>query len=428
MAKNTTQYGTATMAPTPVQKLHRLQSKQTEIDSCNKLQQRLNSFSNSNWRSKKSQIQLALAGFRYTGESDRVECEDCKKRVVKWSKDDDPLETHFRLSPQCPYLKSLGYSVDLQIPKFRKYANYNTRLQSMERLPSEYSEEVPSFESLARSGFFYQGTFDRMNCFHCGLVLRDWEPDTVPNTVHKQFGKNCGFIERVLKNENSKGNFIQIRRSNHLSSNSADNTEIKHNIGQLNTNLKTTSMAQNSHENMNSGLNMTLDMCMERTDSGQKKMATVAVQPALNYKRRPIGIFSSEYQRQHRQHQQQRALEVDSASVDVPDSLKSSKENGQTPVSKSSSLIRPSLLNTKASVPTQSEMVTAGAASTPVITPIEQAVNEMGYSLDVINQAITERQQRGEGNFPDATTLCLAVMDLTESTSTTPSENTDVDI
>ncbi|KAK6182343.1 hypothetical protein SNE40_010052 [Patella caerulea] len=407
------------MAPTPVQKLHRLQSKQTEIDGCNNLQRRLNSFINTNWRSKKSYMQLAIAGFRYTGESDRVECEDCKKRVVKWSKDDDPLETHFRLSPQCPFLKSLGYSVDLQIPKFRKYANYNTRLQSMERLPSEYSEEVPSFESLARSGFFYQGTFDRMNCFHCGLVLRDWEPDTVPNTVHKQFGKNCGFIERVLKNENSKGNFIQIRRStNHLSLNNAENTEIKHNNAQLNTNLKTTSTAQNSCENMNSGLNMDLNMCMERTDTCQNKSSTIAVQPALNFKRRPIGIFSDEYQRQYRQ---QRALEVDSASVDVPDSMKKSKENHQTQVSKSSSLIRPSRLNTQASLPTQSEIVTAGATSTPVITPIEQAVNEMGYGLDVINQAITERQQRGEGDFPDATTLCLAVMDLTERTSSTPS-------
>lgn len=48
---------------------------------------------------------LVEAGFYYTGLSDQVVCFSCDLRLSKWQCGDDPYVKHFRLSPNCNYLR-----------------------------------------------------------------------------------------------------------------------------------------------------------------------------------------------------------------------------------------------------------------------------------------------------------------------------------
>ncbi|XP_050407308.2 uncharacterized protein LOC126822437 isoform X2 [Patella vulgata] len=157
-----------------------------------KLAQRINSYSD--WTSPKSYIELAAAGFSYTGTADRVKCDYCNKKVVQWTVNDDALEVHSRYGPDCIYLKHLGYTRDLNLPRFSKFSKFVDRLESVRTVQEEYRLNLPPFESIAEAGFFYLGTLDRMSCYHCGLILRDWERDTDPFATHKRFRPGCYFI------------------------------------------------------------------------------------------------------------------------------------------------------------------------------------------------------------------------------------------
>lgn len=52
---------------------------------------------------------LAKAGFYYTGQSDLTVCFSCNLKINQWERTDQPLEEHHRLSPDCVYLKIIGY-------------------------------------------------------------------------------------------------------------------------------------------------------------------------------------------------------------------------------------------------------------------------------------------------------------------------------
>ena len=53
---------------------------------------------------------LAQAGFYYTGQSDFTICFACGLKVNQWERLDRPWDEHIRLSPDCLYLKMIGYS------------------------------------------------------------------------------------------------------------------------------------------------------------------------------------------------------------------------------------------------------------------------------------------------------------------------------
>lgn len=51
---------------------------------------------------------LAKAGFRYTGQHDKVECFVCELKLTGWERIDDPWTEHKRWSPHCVYLQLTG--------------------------------------------------------------------------------------------------------------------------------------------------------------------------------------------------------------------------------------------------------------------------------------------------------------------------------
>ena len=66
---------------------------------------RLHTFHEKGWPIGLSQfpVELALAGFFYTGMSDKVVCFSCSGGLNKWKKSDVPLIEHLRSFPECMF-------------------------------------------------------------------------------------------------------------------------------------------------------------------------------------------------------------------------------------------------------------------------------------------------------------------------------------
>ncbi len=55
-------------------------------------------------------VLLARAGLCYSCMSDRVSCFECKVVLHNWRAWEDPLQEHYKASPNCAYLKICYYS------------------------------------------------------------------------------------------------------------------------------------------------------------------------------------------------------------------------------------------------------------------------------------------------------------------------------
>ena len=49
-------------------------------------------------------------------------------------------------------------------------------------------------DNLVSAGFFFTGSADRVMCFACRTVLRNWEPNDIPLQVHETFTPDCPFV------------------------------------------------------------------------------------------------------------------------------------------------------------------------------------------------------------------------------------------
>ena len=57
-----------------------------------------------NWRGKVLPVDLARAGFVYTGEDDKVFCTSCNIKLASWEANDKPFEEHKSNSGTCPFV------------------------------------------------------------------------------------------------------------------------------------------------------------------------------------------------------------------------------------------------------------------------------------------------------------------------------------
>ena len=79
-------------------------------------------------------------------------------------------------------------------PKYPLYSNLRYRWKSFVNYPKQLR---PGPTQLAGAGFFYEGMGDLTTCFHCGLVLHNWEAEDNPKVEHKKFQPDCPFIQSV---------------------------------------------------------------------------------------------------------------------------------------------------------------------------------------------------------------------------------------
>ena len=76
-------------------------------------------------------------------------------------------------------------------PKFPHYAGCSERLNTFNSWPLFHHPEA---QELAQGGFYYTGFGDRVQCFYCGLLLKDWTKTDVVVDEHFRHNPKCYFI------------------------------------------------------------------------------------------------------------------------------------------------------------------------------------------------------------------------------------------
>ena len=69
---------------------------------------------------------------------------------------------------------------------------------------------IPNQELMAKSGFFYYGGMDTVQCFTCGLKLHLWEHFDIPDLEHLIHSPECSFIRHKLYNNNNNNLLTEV--------------------------------------------------------------------------------------------------------------------------------------------------------------------------------------------------------------------------
>ncbi|XP_048767178.2 baculoviral IAP repeat-containing protein 7-B-like isoform X2 [Ostrea edulis] len=163
---------------------------------------RLQSFQNWHSQSIVRKEDLAKNGFYYLGERDRVRCVFCNVVLSCWENGDNVAAEHQRHSKYCPFVlgkmtSNIPYSPsqdslsDMQ-PASPEFQDYDKRLASYEKFWPKAMKQRP--RELAAAGLFYTEKGDAVKCFHCGGLLRNWDPQDKPWEEHARWFPRCLFI------------------------------------------------------------------------------------------------------------------------------------------------------------------------------------------------------------------------------------------
>lgn len=194
---------------------------------------------------------LSAAGFYYTGNDDRVKCFECGVEIYQWVEGDNPMSDHQRWRPNCRFIRKIPcgnipigvdpttipqsstrsqdvcgtYGEEIRTnatPDFRtrqneftypssatlgslgiarqkrpahpEYASYDARLRTFDVWPKSMPQAK---EQLVDAGFYYTGTGDQTQCYHCGGGLKDWEPEDDPWKQHATWFTKCYYVLTV---------------------------------------------------------------------------------------------------------------------------------------------------------------------------------------------------------------------------------------
>lgn len=184
---------------------------------------RLHSFQHFPRSQSVSVKRLAMAGFYYTGQADKVQCYSCNAALDNWNEGDVPLKRHQQASPFCMFLNCArgmrpinnssilnsgsdydeeAEAMELQLrtgevmdetvyPKVPHMKSEEARLRTFSNWPVN-SPVQPS--DLAEAGMFSLGREDSVQCFCCGGMLAQWDQGDDPWNEHEKYYPNCFFI------------------------------------------------------------------------------------------------------------------------------------------------------------------------------------------------------------------------------------------
>ncbi|XP_064478326.1 E3 ubiquitin-protein ligase XIAP-like isoform X1 [Ornithodoros turicata] len=86
--------------------------------------------------------------------------------------------------------------------RYPQYADLSERLATFDRFPHTPTELINP-GSMANAGFFYAGEGDKTGCFHCGVLLSEWEPTDDAATEHMRWNPRCEYILWMLRRTSS---------------------------------------------------------------------------------------------------------------------------------------------------------------------------------------------------------------------------------
>ena len=85
-------------------------------------------------------------------------------------------------------------TIDPNNPDFEQLRHEDVRLGTFTNWPPRAHVRP---DDLARAGFFYTGTDDRVRCAFCRDHLRDWVPGDIPAEEHRKHFPDCPFVRNV---------------------------------------------------------------------------------------------------------------------------------------------------------------------------------------------------------------------------------------
>lgn len=107
------------------------------------------------------------------------------------SKQRPQADSLFQSVPPPPPLMS----TETYLWKYPEYRFYDLRFASFESWPKFL--RGPYRKDLARAGFVYTQTGDKVTCFCCGITLSQWEPFDDAYREHIRWARNCQYARMV---------------------------------------------------------------------------------------------------------------------------------------------------------------------------------------------------------------------------------------
>ncbi|XP_065218473.1 baculoviral IAP repeat-containing protein 7-B-like [Planococcus citri] len=147
----------------------------------------------------KTPQELAQDGFFYSGHEDLVQCFSCGGGLSNWEIGVDVAFEHVKYYPKCGYvIEKEGEDFAEEVKKIVKdqYMMEESRLSSFDDFWPQSATKTP--EQLARAGFFNTGDIDdEVQCFECGITIKDWKVDDDVWFKHTRQNPKCEFVFNV---------------------------------------------------------------------------------------------------------------------------------------------------------------------------------------------------------------------------------------
>ncbi|XP_047468552.1 baculoviral IAP repeat-containing protein 3-like [Penaeus chinensis] len=88
-----------------------------------------------------------------------------------------------------------------------------------------FAQGKPSPELLVEAGFYHTGISDHVQCFHCGVGLRNWEWDDDPWELHAKWNPDCIYVKLINK-VRVEESYIPLKGTFNISQDQHDRLEI----------------------------------------------------------------------------------------------------------------------------------------------------------------------------------------------------------
>lgn len=162
---------------------------------------------------------LAMNGFYYAGWENVVICFSCgvhTRNLVR------PSENHYKMKPTCKM--AIGFESrniteededamkeekamsdddgEPKTPDGPKGEEFRSVEKRFESFKYKWSKEflVPASE-LAKNGFFYSGTADKVTCAYCGVSIKNFARNDTAYGEHMRRSPDCAFLKGVNEQE-----------------------------------------------------------------------------------------------------------------------------------------------------------------------------------------------------------------------------------
>ncbi|CAD6588974.1 MAG: hypothetical protein ASARMPRED_003850 [Alectoria sarmentosa] len=151
--------------------------------------------------------ELALAGFFYQPTSscpDNTRCYLCKSNLDSWEENDNAVEEHLKLSPNCGWAITIATELENEDGSQSQADPMSERILDARRMTfgSRWPHENKrgwscKTQKMIEAGWYYCPTLeseDFVKCSYCNLSLDGWEPKDNPHDEHQRRSPNCVFF------------------------------------------------------------------------------------------------------------------------------------------------------------------------------------------------------------------------------------------